>query len=272
MLSDARLFNADLWLPAVLAIFGLLIGSFLNVCIYRIVRDLSVVAPRSYCPMCGETIAWFDNIPVFSYVLLRGNCRHCHEPISLRYPVVEALTGLVFAVIGARYGLHLACLKWCVFEAILIALAFVDLEERILPDELTIGGTVVGVVFAALVPVMGPFHELFLPRTRPLFQSLFEAALGILLLTLPLWGLAAFWSRVRNKEMLGMGDVKLLPLIGVFLGLEHGTIALLIGSISGVVLGGGYILLTRQKAGSYELPLGTFFCLGAGLVPLLALI
>ena len=264
MLADAHLL-----FPALLAVFGLLIGSFLNVCIYRIMRDQSVVTPRSFCPSCGETISWFDNIPVLSYVLLRGNCRHCQEPISLRYPAVELITSLIFALLGARYGAHLVCLKWCVFEALLIALSFTDLEERILPDELTIGGSVAGLIFAVLVPTPGVFSDLLLPRARPLVQSLFEAVLGAVLMTLPIWGLAAFWGRMRNKEMLGMGDIKLLPLLGAFLGLERGITALLIGSISGVLIGGSYILLTKQKAGSYELPLGTFFCFGAGLVPLL---
>lgn len=268
MLSDAHLI-----FPALLALFGLLVGSFLNVCIYRIVRDVSVVTPRSYCPACGVSIAWFDNIPVISYVWLHGHCRSCKHAISLRYPTVELLTSLLFACVGARYGLHLASLKWCAFEALLIALSFVDLEERLLPDELTIGGAVAGLIFAAFIPVPGPFHELFLPRaTRPIFQSLFEVALAVSLLTFPVWGLAAFWGRMRKKEMLGMGDVKLLPLIGVFLGLELGMEALLIGSLSGVVLGGGYIILTRQKLSSYQLPLGTFFCLGAALVPLLTVI
>ncbi len=261
--------EAGLLFPAFAALFGLLIGSFLNVCIYRIVRDQSVVTPRSYCPACGESIAWFDNIPVLSYILLRGHCRHCRESISARYPLVETLTALVFALVAARYGLHLAALKWLVFEAILIALCFTDLEERLLPDELTIGGAVAGVIFALFVPVSGVFSELFLPHARPIVQSLFEVVIAAILLALPVWGLAAFWGRLRGKEMMGLGDVKLLPLIGVFLGLERGVTALFIGSISGVFIGGGYILATRKKAGSYELPLGTFFCLGAGLVPLL---
>jgi leader peptidase (prepilin peptidase)/N-methyltransferase len=261
--------DAQLLFPALLALFGLLTGSFLNVCIYRIIRDQSVVTPRSYCPCCGETIAWFDNIPVVSYVLLRGNCRHCQQPISLRYPAVELITSLLFAMLGARYGAHLVCLKWCVFEALLVTLSFTDLEERILPDELTIGGAIAGLFFAVLAPAPGVFSELFLPRAQPLVQSLLEAALGAVLMTLPIWGLAVFWGRMRKKEMLGMGDIKLLPLLGAFLGLERGITALLIGSISGVLIGGSYILLTKQRAASYELPLGTFFCFGAGLVPLL---
>ncbi len=254
--------------PAAAALFGLLIGSFLNVCIYRIVREQSVVTPRSYCPACGQDIAWFDNIPVLSYILLRGECRHCGEPISIRYPIVEVLTALIFALVGARYGMTLAGLKWFCFEAILIALFFTDLEERLLPDKLTISGGIAGLVFALVIPMSGIFSELFLPQARPVVQSCFEAVVAALLLTLPLWGLAAFWSKIRGLDMLGMGDVKMLPVLGIFLGIEHGITALLIGSLSGVVIGGGYMLISR-KPWTYELPLGTFFCLGAGLVPLL---
>ena len=118
--------NAIALFPAAAALLGLLIGSFLNVCIYRIVREQSVVTPRSYCPACGENIAWFDNIPLLSYILLRGDCRHCGEPISIRYPIVEVLTALIFALVGARYGMTLEALKWFFFEAILIALFFTE--------------------------------------------------------------------------------------------------------------------------------------------------
>jgi leader peptidase (prepilin peptidase)/N-methyltransferase len=264
--------DSQWFFTALLALLGLLVGSFLNVCIYRIVRDLSVVTPRSFCPECGAGIAWFDNIPVISYLLLRGKCRHCATTIGVRYPAVELLTAVAFGLVGARYGIHPASLKWCVFEALLIALFFTDLEERLLPDELTIGGAVAGLLFATFVHVPGAFSELILSGKPAIVQSLFEAVLGALLLTLPIWWLGMFWGRLRKRQVLGLGDVKLLPLIGAFLGLEHGITALLIGSVSGVVMGGSYILLTRQKAGSYELPLGTFFCLGAGLLPLLSAI
>ncbi len=254
---------------ALFTILGLLIGSFLNVCIYRIVRDVSVVTPRSFCPACGVPIAGWDNIPVLSYLILRGKCRHCAEHISLRYPAVELLTAVIFALLGHRYGMHWATLKWCVFEALLIALFFTDLEERILPDELTLGGTAAGIVFALFVPVAGVVTELFIPGALPVLRSLTEVVVAAFLLTVPIWLLGTVWGRLRGREMIGLGDIKLLPLIGVFLGLEQGINALLIGSVSGVILGGGYILVTRQKPGSYQLPLGTFFCLGAGLLPLL---
>ncbi|HEY2842277.1 MAG TPA: prepilin peptidase, partial [Bryobacteraceae bacterium] len=139
---------------AVLAFLaGLLIGSFLNVCVYRLPRDLSVVHPRSHCPVCEKQIAWYDNIPVVSYGLLGGHCRHCKAAIPLRYLIVELATGASFALCVAILGPTLAALKWSIFSAILITLTATDLEERILPDEFTLGGAVVGIVLAAVVPI-----------------------------------------------------------------------------------------------------------------------
>ncbi len=151
------------------AAFGLLFGSFLNVCIYRIARDLSVVAPRSFCPECGVSIAWYDNIPVLSYAILRGRCRHCAKAIGLRYPAVELMTAALFAAIAIRYGWNLAAFKWMIFEAVMVVLFWTDLEERILPDELTIGGAILGLLFAVFVTVPGIFGELLLARIEPDF-------------------------------------------------------------------------------------------------------
>src|SRR5271165_6210147 len=135
--------NMPPFLLAVLAfLFGLLIGSFLNVCVFRLPRDLSVLNPaRSFCPGCERTIAWFDNIPLVSYALLRGRCRYCKEWIPLRYPLVELATGAAFAVCAAKFGLTAVGVKYAVFAAILIDLIATDIEERILPDEFTLGGT-----------------------------------------------------------------------------------------------------------------------------------
>ena len=127
------------------ALSGLLIGSFLNVCIYRWPRDLSVVRPRSFCPKCEQPIGWFDNVPVLSYLLLRGRCRKCGAQIPARYLVVELLTAAAFFCAVWFLGPTLAAAKYCVFGALIIALVFSDLEERILPDEFTLGGAVVGV-------------------------------------------------------------------------------------------------------------------------------
>ena len=139
---------------AILALLaGLLIGSFLNVCIHRLPRDLSVVRPRSFCPQCKHMIAWYDNIPLASYVVLGGRCRHCGAKISLRYPLVEFLTAMFFFYEVSTLGPTLTAVKMCVFCAIAIALIFCDLEKRILPDEFTLGGIALGLLFAVFVQV-----------------------------------------------------------------------------------------------------------------------
>ena len=252
---------------ALAALAGLLIGSFLNVCIYRVPRDLSVIAPRSFCPECGKPVAWYDNIPLLSYVLLKGRCRDCRKSIGLRYPLVELLTAVFFAASVARYGWNLNGLKWCLFEGIMIVLFWVDLEERILPDEFTLGGSIAGLVFAFFTKVPGLLGELLLPSANVRYQSLLEAVGGAFILTVPLTAVAWIWSRVTKREVLGLGDVKLLPCIGLFLGVEAGVNTLLLGSLLGAVIGGGYIFIVKKKAREYELPLGSFYCAAAALAP-----
>lgn len=255
--------------PIAAGVFGLLLGSFLNVCIYRLPRDLSVVAPRSFCPECGKHIAWYDNVPLLSYLLLRGRCRACGKVIGLRYPIVELTTAGLFAAVAARFGWTLPALKWMLFEAILVVLFWTDLEEQILPDELTLGGTGVGLVFAGLVMVPSIFAEMFFPAWKAPWQSLFNAALGATFLAGPIWLLGFAYAHLRKREGLGLGDVKLLMLFGVFLGLEKGLLALLIGTIAGSVIGLVYVFVTRKKSSETELPFGSFLCMGAALLPLL---
>jgi leader peptidase (prepilin peptidase) / N-methyltransferase len=242
-------------------LFGLLIGSFLNVCIYRWPRDLSVVRPRSHCVDCGKTIAWYDNIPILSWLALKARCRHCGRRISWRYPVVELLTGLLFFYFVRELGLTLAALKMCVFSAILVALAFCDLAERILPDEFTLGGTLLGLLFAVFVPVPeGLAQQLVAGRTG----WLVEAALGSALPALILWLAGWLYHRVRHREGLGLGDVKLIAMVGSFLGLSGALLTLAAGSLAGSVIGYTYIRATRKDPRTYELPLGTFLA-AAGL-------
>src|SRR5215469_3660390 len=158
---------------------GLLIGSFLNVCIYRMPRDLSVVRPRSFCPNCEKMIAWYDNVPVASYVVLGGECRYCKERIPLRYPLVELATAVAFAFCFWVLGPTLAAVKFAVFSAILIALIASDFEERILPDEFTLGGTGIGLVLAPFVPIEFGWAHILLPSSLgPRWLSFGEAALA----------------------------------------------------------------------------------------------
>ena len=253
-----------------LAIFGLLLGSFLNVCIYRVPRDLSVVFPRSFCPQCGTGIPWYDNVPVVSYFLLRMRCRACGNGISYRYPVVELCTALLLVAVGARYGITLAALKWGVFECFLQILFWTDFEEMILPDELTLGGAVVGSAFAFLVPGNGSIIALLWPGLSESWRSVADSALGASFFVGLFWAVGAVYRRLRRREVLGFGDVKLLLMLGAFLGFENELRALLIGAVSGSVVGGGYILLARKEAGKQELPFGSFLCFGAACIPLFA--
>ncbi len=247
-------------------LFGLLIGSFLNVCIHRWPRDLSVVRPRSFCPACEKPVAWFDNLPIVSYALLRGKCRHCRAAIDWRYPLVEALTAAAFFWFVWHLGPTIAAAKYCVFSAILIALTFADLETRLLPDELTIGGAVIGVVFAFFTPVIDSSVHLMAalagfspgPRTLSVGESLFAAIVpaGILWLT------GYLFEKIRHREGLGFGDVKMMAMMGAFLGTRASLFALVAGSLLGSIVGLAYIWITRKKASEYELPFGVFLGIG----------
>lgn len=248
-------------------LFGLLIGSFLNVCIHRWPQDLSVVAPRSRCPHCAAQIAWYDNIPVLSWLLLRGRCRACQARIHWRYPAVELLTGSTFTWFIAQHGLTLTGAKDCVFAALLIGLAFADADTRILPDEMTLGGALIGFVFSFFVPVPDEtFH--FLTAVAgwappPRLASAGEAVLGGCLCAGSLWLAGWLFEKLRHKEGLGFGDVKMLVMIGAFLGTGNALITIVLGSLLGSIVGLAWIRITKSDAASYELPFGTFLAAAA---------
>jgi leader peptidase (prepilin peptidase)/N-methyltransferase len=243
---------------------GLLIGSFLNVCIFRLPRDLSAVRPRSFCPGCEKMIAWYDNVPLLSYVVLRGRCRHCQERISLRYPLVELMTAIAFAVCVFVFGPSLRALKFSVFSAILITLIFSDLEERILPDEFTLGGTAVGLVLAAFVPLQAMLAPLLLPLSfGERWLSVGEAAIGATISGGSIWLVGWIYQKVRHRDGLGLGDVKMIAMIGAFLGLQWALLTLIGASLLGAIGGLIYIFVSRKDASTYELPFGSFIGMAA---------
>ena len=250
-------------------LLGLLVGSFLNVCIYRWPRDLSVVRPRSYCPACEAPIAWYDNVPLVSYAILGGRCRHCRARISPRYPIVELLTGAFFFLMVERYGPTLFAGKMCVFTAMMVALLFTDLEERILPDEFTVWGTVLGLVFAIFAVTPDGAASVFLwvagVHSYGWFARIAAAAIAAALPAGVLWGAGWLYQKARHREGVGLGDVKMVALLGCYLGLEAGLVALVLGSLAGSVLGYAYLKLTHKDPSTYELPFGTFLS-GAALV------
>jgi leader peptidase (prepilin peptidase)/N-methyltransferase len=245
------------------ALAGLLIGSFLNVCIFRLPRDLSVVRPRSFCPGCEKMIAWYDNIPLASFLILGGRCRHCKERIPLRYPVVELTTAAAFGLCVAGLGPSLAALKYCVFSAILITLIASDFEERILPDEFTLGGTAAGLILSVFVPMNRPgefgFSNLILPASVSWrWHSLLESAIGAGVSCAMIWFVGWAYEKIRHREGLGFGDVKMIAMIGAFLGLRWALLTLITASLFGSVGGLVFIFVTGKDMSSYELPFGSF--------------
>ena len=254
-------------------VFGLLIGSFLNVCIYRLPRDLSVVRPRSHCVACEQTIAWYDNVPVLSFLLLGGKCRHCRAKIPLRYPVVELLTGVLFFIYVLRLGATPAALKYCLLGALLVGLLFSDAEERILPDEFTLGGTLIALVLAWFVPVQDFAAHLFFVilniYASPRVLSFSEAVVGAFLPAFVLWFGGYLYEKIRKREGMGFGDVKMMLMIGAFLGLRNTILTMVIASVVGSVTGYLYIRFTHKEVSTYELPFGTFLAFGALVVTLI---
>jgi leader peptidase (prepilin peptidase)/N-methyltransferase len=253
-------------LAALLAgLFGLIIGSFLNACIFRFPRDITIWdPPRSFCPECEHTIAWYDNIPALSYLLLRGRCRHCRAPIPIRYLVVELLCGAMFFAIVKWLGLTPEAAKMCLFAAINLQLAATDFEERILPDEFTLGGTLAGLALAWFVPLPPMFSVLLVPAgSSPGLYSLVESALGAAIGYGSLWTIAAVYQRLRGHEGMGMGDFKMAAMVGAFLGLMPMMLTLMAGSIIGSIAGLAAIFIGKKEAATYEIPFGSFMAIAA---------
>ena len=237
----------DLWLVPAMAALGLVVGSFLNVCIHRLPRDQSIVSPGSRCGSCRRPLAWFENIPLVSYTVLRGQCRTCGAGISLRYPIVEALTGALFAAAWWWYGPGVLFVSRAIFGCALIVLFTIDLEHHLLPNVITLPGIVVGFALSFLA--------------EPGWVS---SLLGILLGGGLLYATAEAYYRVRHEEGLGMGDVKMLAMIGAFLGWKLTFVTVMMPSIAGSVVGGLMILFGRGGMKT-ALPFGTFLALGAAL-------
>ncbi len=229
-----------------LAIFalGLAFGSFLNVCVYRLPRDLSVVHPGSACPYCKTRIRFYDNIPVLSWLLLGGRCRDCQAHITPRYLIVELLTGALFLACYAQFGLTLATLKYCVFAFLLLGLIFTDAETQLLPDKMTLPGLAFGLVFSLFVPVNDVASQLLngmdLPVSSDIFWrilSLCDSLLGAAVGAAFIYGAGAIYLRARGVEGMGFGDVKLMAMVGAFLGLKLTILTIFTASIAGSIFG-----------------------------------
>lgn len=251
-------------------VLGLLIGSFLNVCILRIPAGESIVRPNSRCPKCHAAIMPYDNIPVLSWLLLGGKCRKCKAKISPLYPAVELLTGGLFLICYLLFGPGIEGLKWAAFSALLAVLTVTDIRERILPNTVNLAGFVIGLILSFfMAPIDGSAlwlsnHIFDFPPPRPVL-SIADALLGAAVGAGLLWIVGEGYFRMRGKEGMGLGDVKMMGMVGAFLGVERTLLTVLLGSLLGSIIGIGIVLATR-KGRDYELPFGAFLGAGALLV------
>ena len=274
-------------------LLGIVIGSFLNVCITRIPEGVSIVAPGSRCPRCETPIKPYDNVPLFAWVWLRGKCRSCGHPISPMYPLVELLTGLLFVACYLDFGLTQVAVKWLFFTCLMVILIVTDVRVRLLPDVVNWPGLAVGLFFSAFLPpsdgtaylvVVTLFHRAPPPYALGVIDAVLGAAFGSLIL----WGAAALYKAVRGREGMGFGDVKMMAMAGAFLGVRATFITILLGTFLGSIMGIGIILTlyasgwqrdlaeraSRRNLGTvtglrwmiasqYQLPLGTFLGIAA---------
>ena len=235
---------SDLSFAVALGTLGLFVGSFLNVCIYRLPLGRTVLWGRSHCPHCDRQIRAWENIPVVSWLALRGRCAGCRASIGVKYPIVELVTGLLFAGAAWLYGPTLLLVPRLLFACAMVVLFMIDLEHRILPNVITLPGIVAGLAFS-----------LFLP---PGFR---DALIGAVLCSLLLFGMGEVVSRVLGKEALGFGDVKMIAMMGAFLGWQLTLVSLFLASFLGSVIGIALVAVTKNR--DYLIPLGSFLAIGA---------
>jgi len=227
-------------------LLGLIIGSFSNVCIYRIPKNESIIFPASRCPNCHTPIKAIDNIPILSYLLLKGKCRQCGEKISIRYPIVEFLSGVIYLLIFLVYGRSGQSIIYALLSSALIIISFIDLDKQIIPDEISLPGIIIGFILSIFVP----------------YISYFNSILGIIIgggiiFLIALAGLAIF-----KKEAMGGGDVKLAAMIGAFIGWKYIIISLFIGFFIGAIAG-ILLILSKIKSRDDMVPFGPFIALGS---------
>jgi leader peptidase (prepilin peptidase)/N-methyltransferase len=259
-------------IPIAIAVFafGLIIGSFLNVCILRIPLSESVVLPASHCTKCGTSIKPYDNIPVVSWLVLAGRCRKCKVRISAMYPMVELATGLLFLACYLVFGLSAEALKWTIFGALMIVLTITDFRERILPDKVNFVGLALGLLLSLFTrPVDGTAlwlaNHLFAFPPPEAALSFADALIGAGAASGLLWLVAEGYFRARGREGMGLGDVKMMAMAGAFLGVQRALLTILLGSLLGSIIGMAVIAIGR-KGRDFELPFGTFLGAGAMLV------
>jgi leader peptidase (prepilin peptidase)/N-methyltransferase len=255
--------NPNWLLLAITAAYGLVIGSFLNVVIHRLPRGQSLLRPRSSCPACGAAIAWYDNVPVLSYLALGGRCRHCRAPISPRYPLVELATAGLLVAVVVGFGVTVEGLAAALFVLLLLALAMIDLEHHLLLDVLTVPGIAIALLFAPLGgSLLGPLGGTVLASSGRTVSALAAALLGGAVGALVPYAVIVAYRMIRGAEGMGLGDVKFLSMVGTFLGWKGVLLSIGLGSLLGAAVGLGLIVAGRGRRDT-ELPFGTFLAAGA---------
>jgi len=227
-------------------IFGICIGSFLNVCIFRLPAGKSIVNPPSSCPECGTAIRFYDNLPVLSYFILRGRCRHCHTPIAFRYVLVELLGGLMALCVYLRFGPGSEGIVYYAFIAALIVIMFIDIDHRIIPDVISLPGIVLGFAASFLLPSL----------------SWTDSLLGLLAGGGSLYAVAWGYELITGKEGMGGGDIKLLAMIGAFIGWKGVLLTIFMGSAIGTLVG-LTDMVAKKKNMKMRIPFGPFLAIGA---------
>ena len=231
--------------------FGLAIGSFLNVCVYRIPAEKSLISPGSHCPHCGVPIKPYDNIPLLSFFLLSGRCRACKTKISIRYPAVELLTALLIVAVFSVYGPTLQFLIYSFLVAGLIVITLIDLDQCIIPDRITIPGAIIGLLCS--------------PFNTPLglgVKGAFTSAIGLVMGGVLFLGIALLGSAIFKKESMGGGDIKLAAMLGAFLGWKGALFSFFLAFLTGAIIG-AIVMLASSKRSSTRVPFGPFLALGA---------
>jgi len=225
-------------------LLGLIIGSFSNVCIYRIPRNESLIRPGSHCPKCNQPIKFYDNIPLVSFIILKGKCRYCKGKISWQYPLVEFLTGIIYLLLFLRYGLQLVTFVYMFFCSALIIITFIDLKENIIPDVLSLPFLLLGFLMSFFLKNLSPINSLLG----------ILAGGGVLLLV------AILGSFLFKKEAMGGGDIKLAAMVGAFLGWQLTLLSLFLSFFTGAII--GIVILIKNKGESDPIPFGPFIALG----------
>ncbi len=245
------IFSLDFWIAVFASYFGAIIGSFLNVCIVRMPHEKSVVMPASHCVHCKKPILWYDNIPLVSFFILGGKCRFCKKRISVQYFIVELVTAAFFGCFYLYFGISWAWVAYVIFVSGLIVATFIDIEHRIIPDEISLGGMVVGLILSFLLPELHGASSHWL--------SLWRAFLGALIGGGAIYAMGLLGDFIFKKESMGGGDVKFLAMIGAFLGWPQALLTFFLAALFGAV--GGIIVKIRTKES--VIPYGPFLALAA---------